>query len=151
MSYNRLLFHIVIRPYNSERVLTPEHKNDLYRFIWGYVRGKKGVLYRINGMPDHIHMFLEIPASVSLSDFMRSLKIATHNYLLSHHDLFPHFSKWSEGYFGVTYGEHEKDKIVNYIKNQKEPHKHCSLSDEIREMLLQAGIEYKEKYLFSNL
>jgi len=41
----------------------------------------------------------------------------------------------------------EKDRIINYIKNQKEHHKRESSLDEFKRLLIENGIDFDEKYL----
>ena len=47
MAYMNLLYHIVFRPKNSAQVIVVDKEEMLYRYIWGFVENKKGVLYRI--------------------------------------------------------------------------------------------------------
>ena len=81
MSYRQLFYHIVIRPKNSEPVIVQDYEEALYRYIWGFIKDKGAVLYRIGGMPDHIHMFVSLPATLSVADFMRDLKTASNKFL----------------------------------------------------------------------
>lgn len=80
MSYTHLLYHIVFRPKNNAPVIKIEHEEHLYRYIWGFIKQKDCVLYRIGGMPDHIHMFVQLPPTYAVSDFMRDIKTATNIY-----------------------------------------------------------------------
>ena len=41
----------------------------------------------------------------------------------------------------------EKDIIINYIKNQKEHHKTKTFYDEFKQLVIENGIEFDEKYL----
>ncbi|MEE0805420.1 MAG: IS200/IS605 family transposase [Prevotellamassilia sp.] len=89
MSYTSLLYHIVFRTHCSVPTITEEYEKELYKFIYGFVKGKGCVLHRIGGMPDHIHLLLEIPPTYALSDFMRELKISARNYIEANAQLFP--------------------------------------------------------------
>ncbi len=77
MSYVQLLYHIVIRTKANQLVLSLEHSDELYRYIWGIVKNKKSVLYRINGTEDHVHILLSLHPTIALSDFMREMKAET--------------------------------------------------------------------------
>ncbi|EFX90826.1 hypothetical protein HMPREF0027_2117 [Actinobacillus ureae ATCC 25976] len=46
----------------------------------------------------------------------------------------------------MTYCERDKEKIINYIKNQKEHHKTQNFVDETKFLLTEAGIEINEKF-----
>ena len=146
MAYTNLLYHIVFRPKNSAQVIVVDKEEMLYRYIWGFVENKKGVLYRIGGMPDHVHMLVQLPATIAVADFVRDLKTATNVYLKENRDSFPKFDGWSRSYCALTYSQNEKDTIINYIKNQKEHHKRVSFRDELLGLLRESGVEVDMKY-----
>ncbi|MDR1610155.1 MAG: transposase, partial [Candidatus Symbiothrix sp.] len=58
MSYKQILYHIVLRTRYSEKSIAQHNVSSLYKYIWGIIRNKKGKLYRINGMEDHIHILI---------------------------------------------------------------------------------------------
>ena len=119
MSYTLLLYHIIFRTKNSVPALSIEHESLLYRYIWRLVKNKNSVLYRIGGMPDHIHLLPALHPSLSISDFMRTLKTSTNTWLKENWQKFPLFRGWRTGYAAFTYGFSEKETIIRYIDNQK--------------------------------
>lgn len=146
MSYLQLLYHIVFRPKNSAPAIPVEHEEMLYRYVWGYIKERGGVLYRIGGMPDHIHIFVSIPSSISVADFVRDMKIAASRFLKDHRAEFPHFTGWGKSYCALTHSYQEKDKIVNYIRNQKEHHKRVNFHDELLSLVQEYGVKLDERY-----
>lgn len=141
MAYTYLLYHIVIRPKGSKAVLTEEHEKTLYAYIWGICKEKQCVLHRINGMEDHIHMLVEIHPTIAFSDFVREIKISTNSWIKQHKNEFPNFEAWGKSFCALTYSENDKEKIKNYIINQKEHHKTVSFKDEYESLLREFGIE----------
>lgn len=148
MAYTNLIYHIVFRSKNSESVISIDYEELLYRYIWGYVTNKKGTLFRIGGMPDHVHMLVALPPSIAISDFVHDLKLATNMFLVEHKEEFPKFKGWAKSYCALTYSKNEKDMVVNYIKNQKEHHKKVSFRDELVALMIEMGVEGDLKYLF---
>ena len=146
MAYTNLLYHIVFRPKNSAQVIVVDKEEMLYRYIWGFVENKKGVLYRIGGMPDHVHMLVQLPATVAVADFVRDLKTSTSVFLKDNKDSFPKFDGWTKSYCALSYSTREKDMVVNYIKGQKEHHKRVSFRDEFLALLKESGVEVDMKY-----
>ena len=47
----------------------------------------------------------------------------------------------------VTLSIADKDRVVEYIKTQKEHHRCVSTREEMRDMLKEFGIEYDEQYI----
>ena len=60
---------------------------------------------------------------------------------------FPDFISWQDGYGAFTYNIRERDKIINYVKKQKEHHKKETYYDEFKRLLIENGIEFDEKYM----
>ena len=100
---------------------------------------------------DHIHLFVDIHQSLAVSEFVRKLKITTHQFLEHHPELFPEFTEWSVGYCALSYSERDKEKIINYIKNQKVHHQKISFSDEIKNIFLEEEIKFDEQYFEQHL
>jgi len=144
MSYVQLLYHVVIRTKASKPVLSLEHSDELYRYIWGIIKNKNSLLYRINGMEDHVHILLSLHPTIALSDFMREMKAET-SKMLKRTAGFEQFTAWSEGYAALTYSLKDKDMIINYIKNQREHHKTISFRDEYVAFLKEMNLELDER------
>lgn len=146
MSYTKLLYHIVFRPKNSIQAIPIAHEEILYRYIWGFLKNKGCVLNHIGGMPDHIHLLVQIPPVLSLSDFMRDLKTSTHRYMCGQKDKFPLFDGWGKSYCALSCSVSEKDRIAEYIKNQKAHHQRMNFQDELLKLLKDNGVEVDMKY-----
>ena len=50
---------------------------------------------------------------------------------------FPKFKGWQDKYGAFTYSIKEKDIIIEYVKNQKEHHKHENFYDEFKRLLIE--------------
>jgi len=146
MSYTRLLYHVIIRTKRSERTIVEEHERDLYAYIYGAIGEMQGKLYRIGGMPDHLHLLVGIPSTVSVTSFIRELKISSSKWLTINPN-FPKFDGWGQSFAAFSYNYNDKETIINYIKSQKEHHKHMSFGEELREFLNENNVHVDEKYL----
>ena len=150
MSYTRLLYHIVFRPLHSTPAITVEHEELLYRYIWGLIKRKNCILYRIGGMPDHIHLLVDIRPTISVSDFMRDLKTASQKGMQDNSDKFPFFCGWGKSYCAISCSESAKERIINYIKGQKLHHRRISFVDEIKSIFESNELSETELYYFIN-
>lgn len=97
-------------------------------------------------MPDHIHIFSDLHPTICLSDYVKDIKVATSLWMKAHGG-FPDFTAWQDGYGAFTYSIKEKDRLIEYIKNQKEHHKKETFYDEYKRFLIENEIEFNEKYL----
>ena len=144
-TYHQIFYQIVFATKNRQPTINPEYENELYKYIFGVINNKKCKLYRINGMADHIHIFCDLHPSLSLSSYVKDIKIAS-NLWMKESGKFPDFQSWQEGYGAFTYSIKEKDIIIEYIKNQKEHHKIESFYDEFKRIIIENGIQFDERF-----
>jgi len=144
-SYRQILYHIIFRTKRSEKTLVEKYEKELYAYILGIIKNKGCFLYRINGMEDHIHLLSDLNPSIALADYMRDIK-ASSSVWLKQSGKFPHFEGWADGYAAFTCSWSDKDRVIAYIKNQKEHHKHEAFEDELRRLLKEYGVDFDERY-----
>ena len=141
MSNTKLVYHIVIRPKNGVGAIPVEHERKLYGYMVGMVRQKGGCVIRIGGMPDHVHLLVSLPPTVSISDFVRIIKTSTNSFLKANAADFPLFREWSKEYFAVSCSPDSVEGIRQYIMSQKEHHKKVRFADELQQLARKFGIE----------
>ncbi len=146
MSYRKLIYHAVFPTHARQRTINEEHAADLYAYIAGIIKKQGGYLHAIGGMPDHVHILLEIPATITVADCIKDIKQYSSAWLYENPD-FPMWDGWSEGYAGFTCSAFDIDGVVKYIDGQKEHHGKKSFAEELKEILELAHIPYDEKYL----
>lgn len=149
MSYTQLIYHIVIRTYRSERTIFESHERELYNYMYGIARNRHVVVYRIGGMPDHVHLLVGLPSDLSVAKFVQELKSITSAWLKSNPD-FPAFDHWGKEYAAFTYSQGEKDVVINYIKGQKEHHRAITFEEECRKLIEEAGLVVNESYFLKD-
>ena len=145
-TYKQIFYQIVFGTKSREATINEEYEKELHKYIWGIINKHNCKLYRINTMPDHIHIFSDLHPTVSLSDYVKNIKIASNTWM-KESGKFKLYTAWQEGYGAFTYSINEKDTIINYIKNQKAHHKKETFYDEYKRLLIENGIEFDEKYL----
>ena len=147
MSYTYLLYHAVIRTKRSERTINEEYERELYAYIYGFIKKHGCILFRVNGMPDHVHLLFSLHPSMALSDFMRDLKTSTSKMLRENGRKFPMFDGWGAEYFACSVSQNQAEGVRQYIINQKEHHKHTAFREELILFCRDNGIPFDERYL----
>lgn len=145
-TFTQILYHIVFSTKNRERTLTANNRPKLFKYIWGIIEKKESHPYWINGVEDHLHIATHIHPTVALAPLIKDIKLATSTFI-SKDLLFEKFGGWQDGYAAFTYCYKEKDRLIEYIKNQENHHKTISFKDELVTLLEEHGIEFEEKYL----
>ena len=145
-TYTQILYQIVFSTHSRERTLTEHNQAELYKYATGILKNKKCHLYRINGVEDHIHIVTHIHPTVALANLLKDIKLASSAWIKDN-KIFPYFNGWQDGYGAFTYFIKEKDRLIEYVKNQKEHHTKKTSKEEFIELLNEHEIEFDEKYL----
>ena len=145
-TYKQIFYQIVFSSKNREASIAEAHEEQLYKYVWGIINKQKCKLYRINSMPDHMHIFSDLHPTICLSDYVKNIKIASSIWMKETGN-FQNFSGWQEGYGAFTYSNNEKNIIIDYVKNQKEHHRNETFYNEYKRLLTEHDIEFDEKYL----
>ena len=145
MSFTKLIYHIVFSTKSRQNTIPIDFERELYALILHIVNKQNGHLHRIGGMPDHIHMLVDIPTNISVASFVKKIKQES-SFLMAQNPKFPRWEGWEEGYGAFTYSVSEISAVRNYIKNQKEHHKKVSFIDEYRTWLIEMGVSPDEPY-----
>jgi REP element-mobilizing transposase RayT len=145
-TYTQILYQIVFSTSQRLTCLNKENRPELFKYISGIIKNKKSHLYRINGVEDHIHIVTHLHPTIALSDLVKDIKVAS-SLKIKEDGWFKHFPGWQEGFGGFTYSIKEKDRLIEYVKNQEEHHKKFSFRDEFIDLLKEHEVEFDEKYL----
>jgi len=147
MAYTQILYQIVYSTKNRKPVMKEERQDELFKYLWGILKNKKCHVYIINGVENHIHIVTHLHPTVALSSLIKDMKIASSTWIKKE-NIFPDFNGWQDGYGAFTYSIKDKDRLIEYVKNQKEHHKKISFKEEFIELLKEHEIEFEEKYLW---
>ena len=145
-THTAISYHIVFSTKDRRPVLRQERREDLFRYIWGIIKNRRGHLYRMNGVEDHVHILTSLHPTVSLADFVKEIKTGSAHWI-KENSVFRSFAHWQEGYGAFTCSQHEIAGLIEYIKGQEEHHRKIKFEEEYRKLLLEAGIKFDERYL----
>ena len=145
-TYTQILYQIVFGTKHRNPTLEKRNRDALYKYSTGILQNKKCHLYQIGGVEDHIHIVTHLHPSIALADLIKDIKLASSDYIKSE-VMFPKFNGWQDGYGAFTYSIGAKDNLINYVKNQEVHHRKKTFLEEYKELLIENGIEFDEKYL----
>jgi REP element-mobilizing transposase RayT len=145
-SFTQLLYHIVFSTKDRNPVMVSANREELFKYIWGILKNKNCLLYRINGVEDHIHILTHIHQSLAVADVIKDIKVAS-SIMIKEKALFPGFAGWQVGYGCFTVSLRGKEAVIKYIKNQEAHHAKVSFQDEYRALLHENGVTFDDRYL----
>ena len=119
---HRLLFHLVFRPKYRKRVLQFELANRARELFIQCCEINGWILHELNVQVDHVHLFIQIKPTDSISKVMQMLKGGSSKVIRTE---FPELEEflwgdqfWSDGYFVETFGKFSETAVRKYIKQQ---------------------------------
>ena len=145
-SYSQLFIHLVWSTKNREPFITSEIKPRLYGYIRKVLEDKKCSLFTINGMPDHVHILLNLPSTIGLSELLRHLKTTSSKWM---HQTFPeskNFS-WQDGYGAFSVGISQLKQVSSYIENQEKHHQKRNFDEEFVYFLKCQNISFDSRFV----
>jgi REP element-mobilizing transposase RayT len=141
MSKVQNITHIVINTKNRQMTITEANKRQLYAYMWGVMKKLNCHLYWMNGIPNHIHILVDLHSTISVAFFVQEIK-RTSNKWIKQSGLFPNFDSWSKEYCAFSKNKEDIAIVTKYIKNQEEHHKYVSYDDEMTSILSEVGMEW---------
>ena len=112
---------------------------QIFSYMGGIIRGVSGFAYTIGGCPDHIHILTTLPLTMTLPDFVRTIKAGSSKWIKQRSSDYRDFA-WQEGDGAFTVSESIKQNVIDYISNQKLHHQRCSAYSEFIHFLEKNGI-----------
>lgn len=146
-TFSQLYVQVVFAVKGRENLIRREYREALHEYMAGIIKGKGQKPIIVNGVGDHVHLFVGLKPSISISDLVRDVKNNSSNFINSKKMVAGKFS-WQEGFGAFSYGQSQVESVFNYISNQEVHHQKKKFREEYLDMLNKFKVQYDEKYLF---
>lgn len=147
-TYTQLHIQVVFAVKFRKGIIAPEWKEELYRYIAGIIQNHRHKVLAINGMPDHIHIFLGMRPNQSLSDLMQDIKGSSSKWINDKKFIKQRF-EWQQGYGAFSYSRSQMHHVIAYIENQEKHHEKENFISKYKKFLQKFEIDYRDEYLFT--
>ncbi len=147
MSYISSYFHCVFSTKERRPLIPPSLAGRLWPFLGGIARQNEMKAIEIGGMPDHVHLLLSLPSTLSISKALQLIKGGSSKWV---HDTFPEHRlfRWQAKYGAFSVSVSQLDKTIEYIKGQETHHRKMTFQEEFLALLKKHNIPYDERYLW---
>ncbi len=149
-TYTQIYIQFVFAVQNRVSLIKPEWEPDLYQYITGMIQNKSHKMIAINGMPDHIHIFIGYKPTDPIPELIKVVKSESTKWI-NQNRLVRYRFQWQKGYGAFSYSRSHIDSVYRYIQNQKIHHKKKSFRDEYIDLLNKFEISFKEGYIFNSI
>jgi REP element-mobilizing transposase RayT len=147
MSYVSSHIQCVFSTKERRPLIPPPLRERLWPFLGGIARQNGMRAIEIGGMPDHVHILLSLPSTLSIAKALQLLKGGSSKWV---HETFPEHRlfNWQVKYgaFGVSVSLLER--TIGYIKSQEEHHRKMSFEEEFLALLKKHRVPYDERHLW---
>lgn len=146
-TFSQIYIQYVFTVKGRENLLQKPWRDEVFKYISGIIKGKNQKPIIVNGVGDHVHVFVGLKPAMCISDLVRDIKNNSSNFINEQKFLKNKFS-WQEGYGAFSYAHSQIENVYHYIANQEEHHRKKTFREEYIDLLNKFEIEYNEKYLF---
>jgi putative transposase len=146
-TYTQLHIQFVFAVKFREALIHESWEQQLYKYITGIVQNHNHKLIAVNGMPDHLHLFVGLHTTQSIADLMKIVKGDSSEWINEQGFTKKKF-RWQDGYGAFSYSHSHVQKVYNYIQRQKEHHRKKTFLKEYKEFLEKFEVPYDERYIF---
>jgi putative transposase len=146
-TFSQIYIQVVFAVKGRKNLLQKPWRDEVFKYMAGIIKGKKQKPIIVNGVSDHVHLFIGLKPSVALSDLVRDVKNNTTNFI-NEKKYIPGKFSWQEGFGSFSYAQSQIGRVYQYILYQEEHHCQKTFKAEYLEFLQKFEIEFDEKYLF---
>jgi len=146
-TFSQIYIQVVFAVQNRTNLLQKQWRDDVFKYMAGIIKGKNQKPIIVNGVEDHVHLFIGLKPSMALSDLVRDVKNNSSNFVNEKKFVQGRFS-WQEGFGAFSYAHSQLNDVYRYVLNQEEHHKKKSFKEEYLKLLDEFEIPYEQRYLF---
>ncbi|MEI6070063.1 MAG: IS200/IS605 family transposase [Methylococcaceae bacterium] len=146
-TFSQIYIQVVFAVKGRQNLLQKPWRDEVFKYMSGIITGKGQKPIIVNGVADHVHLFIGLKPAMCISDLVRDIKNNTSNFINEKNFIQGKFS-WQEGYGAFSYSHSQIENVYEYILNQEEHHRKKTFKEEYVYFLQKFAIEHDEKYLF---
>ncbi len=146
-TFSQLYVQVVFAVGGRQNLIAKSWGQEVYKYIAGIIQAKNQKSILVNGVANHIHIFIGLRPSMAVSDLVRDVKNNSTNFINKRRFVKGKFC-WQEGFGAFSYSHSQVKSVYDYILNQEEHHVKKTFKEEYIDLLNKFEIQYDEKYLF---
>lgn len=146
-TYSHCYNHFVFSTKNRVDYIDPSIENRVWAYIGGIARKHRLTALQVGGVDNHVHALVGSPPTVPPSQIAQWLKGDSSRWIHQEFNGLGNFG-WQDGYGVFSVCKSHAQKVIDYIRNQREHHEEKSFEEEYIQLLELHEIEYDERYLF---
>jgi putative transposase len=144
---SNVLLHIIFSIKNRHPFIDTNIEQELYSYMVSICKSLDSYVHKIGGVEDHVHLFLTLPRTLTISNLLEELKKKSSKWIKTKGQIYNDFLG-QKGFGAFSVSESQYKIVSKYIENQKLHHESQSFQDEYRKILRLNNVPYDERYLW---
>jgi putative transposase len=142
--------HLIWSTKSRQRLIHPQWAGRLYAYLGSIAGAKNAKLIEANSEPDHVHLYVSIPSTISIADLINACKSNSTRWI---RQTFPNrrWFSWQEGYAAFSVSRSQEGAVIEYIRDQHEHHRKRDFQQELLGLLRRHGIKFDLQYVFDGV
>ena len=121
-SKSEIYLHFVWTTHQRLPLITPQVEQQVYTLIQSGAKRCHVEVLAIGGMPDHLHLVVKKPTTISEAQLMQRVKGVSSTAMRNQVTVNDGMFRWQENYGVFSFHKAQIDRVVAYVHNQKRHH-----------------------------
>jgi putative transposase len=143
-TYSQNVIHVVFSTKDRSKTISKEVQPRIWAYVAGICKNGRIFAHAVGGMDDHIHLLIQVPASLSLAKAVNTIKSNSSRWATEE----GHKFTWQQGYAAFSVSASLVPRVVRYIQTQEAHHKKMSFEEELLALLKKHGVEFDPNFVF---
>jgi REP element-mobilizing transposase RayT len=140
-AYVQTNIHLVFSTKERLKTISKQMQQRLWKYVTAIGQQNGILVHDVGGMEDHIHILLQLPATLALAKAVYVIKAYSSKWMGRRF-------AWQKGYAAFSVSASNVPAVKKYIQNQEQHHRKMGFDQEIVALLEKHGMEYDPKYLY---
>ena len=146
-SISQLYIHLIFSTKGRHPFLDDSIRSRVFAYMATVLRDMDSPFLRVGGVEDHVHIVMDIGKKHAPVAFVEKVKKESSKFIKTRGPEYQGFY-WQRGYGMFSVSPPHLDKVIGYVENQKEHHRHKTFQEEYREFLNRYGVSYDERHIW---
>ena len=146
-SLSKVYTHIIFSTKHRHNLIDEAIEPALYNYLGGVCKALECNPIQVGGYRNHVHILCLLSRKVTQVNLLEEVKKRSSKWIKTKGSTYSDFY-WQDGYGIFSINPSEVERVVTYIRNQKEHHKEMTFKQEFRKFLNAYHVDYDERYVW---
>ena len=143
-TYAQNVVHVVFSTKGRAKLIRKEFQAKLWAYAAGICKKDGIFVHAIGGMDDHVHVLIQVPASLPLAKAVNTIKSNSSRWAKEEKEKLA----WQEGYAAFSVSASVVPTVIRYIESQEAHHRKMTFDAELVALLRKHGVPFDPRFVF---